>query len=279
VDLQDLFEEHRGHLRQVAYRVLGSTADAEDAVQEAWLRLHRSDVGEIENLRAWLTTVVSRVALNQLRSRRREQPLDDRLPDPVVTPEEGPAERAELADSVSLALLVVLDALEPAERLAFVLHDMFAVPFAEIAPMVDRTPEATRQLASRARRRVRGVEPSGTPAQRREVADAFLAAARTGDVEGLVAVLDPDVVLRVDQGEGVRTVRGAREVAAQAAAYRSADQRRIPVLVGGMPGALGVLDGRPVALLAFTVVGGRVSEVDILGDLERLAELDPALWR
>ena len=279
MDLQDLFEEHRGHLRQVAYRVLGSTADAEDAVQEAWLRLHRSDVGEIENLRAWLTTVVSRVALNQLRSRRREQPLDDRLPDPVVTPEEGPAERAELADSVSLALLVVLDALEPAERLAFVLHDMFAVPFAEIAPMVDRTPEATRQLASRARRRVRGVEPSGTPAQRREVADAFLAAARTGDVEGLVAVLDPDVVLRVDQGEGVRTVRGAREVAAQAAAYRSADQRRIPVLVGGMPGALGVLDGRPVALLAFTVVGGRVSEVDILGDLERLAELDPALWR
>jgi RNA polymerase sigma-70 factor (ECF subfamily) len=279
VDLQDLFEEHRGHLRQVAYRVLGSTADAEDAVQEAWLRLHRSDVGEIENLRAWLTTVVSRVALNQLRSRRREQPLDDRLPDPVVTPEEGPAERAELADSVSLALLVVLDALEPAERLAFVLHDMFAVPFAEIAPMVDRTPEATRQLASRARRRVRGVEPSGTPAQRREVADAFLAAARTGDVEGLVAVLDPDVVLRVDQGEGVRTVRGAREVAAQAAAYRSADQRRIPVLVGGMPGALGVLDGRPVALLAFTVVGGRVSEVDILADLERLAELDPALWR
>jgi RNA polymerase sigma-70 factor (ECF subfamily) len=279
VDLQDLFEEHRGHLRQVAYRVLGSTADAEDAVQEAWLRLHRSDVGEIENLRAWLTTVVSRVALNQLRSRRREQPLDDRLPDPVVTPEEGPAERAELADSVSLALLVVLDALEPAERLAFVLHDMFAVPFAEIAPMVDRTPEATRQLASRARRRVRGVEPSGTPAQRREVADAFLAAARTGDVEGLVAVLDPDVVLRVDQGEGVRTVRGAREVATQAAAYRSADQRRIPVLVGGMPGALGVLDGRPVALLAFTVVGGRVSEVDILADLERLAELDPALWR
>jgi RNA polymerase sigma-70 factor (ECF subfamily) len=279
VDLQDLFEEHRGHLRQVAYRVLGSTADAEDAVQEAWLRLHRSDVGEIENLRAWLTTVVSRVALNQLRSRRREQPLDDRLPDPVVTPEEGPAERAELADSVSLALLVVLDALEPAERLAFVLHDMFAVPFAEIAPMVDRTPEATRQLASRARRRVRGVEPSGTPAQRREVADAFLAAARTGDVEGLVAVLDPGVVLRVDQGEGVRTVRGAREVAAQAAAYRSADQRRIPVLVGGMPGALGVLDGRPVALLAFTVVGGRVSEVDILADLERLAELDPALWR
>jgi RNA polymerase sigma-70 factor (ECF subfamily) len=223
--------------------------------------------------------VVSRVALNQLRSRRREQPLDDRLPDPVVTPEEGPAERAELADSVSLALLVVLDALEPAERLAFVLHDMFAVPFAEIAPMVDRTPEATRQLASRARRRVRGVEPSGTPAQRREVADAFLAAARTGDVEGLVAVLDPDVVLRVDQGEGVRTVRGAREVATQAAAYRSADQRRIPVLVGGMPGALGVLDGRPVALLAFTVVGGRVSEVDILADLERLAELDPALWR
>jgi RNA polymerase sigma factor (sigma-70 family) len=280
VDLAEEFEGHRGHLRQVAYRVLGSTADAEDAVQEAWLRLQRSDDTEIDNLRAWLTTVVARLALNQLRTRRtrREEAFPDHLPDPVVTPERGPAEQAELADSVGLALLVVLETLEPAERLAFVLHDMFAMPFGEIAPLVGRTPEATRQLASRARRRVRGTEPSGSRAERRAVADAFLAAARDGDVEGLVAVLDPDVVLRVDQGAGLRVVQGAREVAGQAAAYRTAGQVRFPVLVNGLPGVVNVLDGRPVALLAFTVADGRVTAVDILADPARLATLDPALW-
>lgn len=280
MDLAEEFEEHRGHLRRVAYRVLGSTADADDAVQEAWLRLGRSEAGDIENLRAWLTTVVARVALNQLRSRRtrREEGFPDHLPDPVVTPEQGPAEQAELADSVGLALLVVLETLEPAERLAFVLHDMFAMPFAEIAPLVGRSPEATRQLASRARRRVRGTEPTGSRQERRRVADVFLAAARDGDVEGLVAVLDPEVVLRVDQGAGLRVVRGAREVAGQAAAYRTAGQVRFPVLVNGLPGVVNVLDGQPVALLAFTVVDGRVSALDILADPARLAGLDAALW-
>jgi RNA polymerase sigma-70 factor (ECF subfamily) len=282
-DLGGAFEEHRAHLRQVAYRVLGSLSEADDAVQEAWLRLQRADTAEVENLRAWLTTVVARVALNQLRSRRtrREEPFPEHLPDPVVSRDDGgdPEYAAELADSVGLALLVVLETLAPDERLAFVLHDMFALPFDDIAPLVDRTPAAARQLASRARRRVRGVEPGrGDRAARREVVDAFLAAAREGDIEGLVAVLDPEVVLRADVGTGIRRVQGAHAVAAQAASYRSVDQERFPVLVNGAPAVLGVIAGLPVALLAFTVVDRRIVEIDIFADQQRLARLDPALW-
>jgi RNA polymerase sigma-70 factor (ECF subfamily) len=279
MDPAEDFEEHRPYLRQVAYRVLGSISEADDAVQEAWLRLHRSDPTQVENPRAWLTTVVARVALNQLRSRRtrREEPFPDHLPDPIVRRDvaEDPEYGAELADSVGLALLVVLETLTPDERLAFVLHDMFGLPFDEIAPLVERTPTATRQLASRARRRVRGAEPGARPnrAARRAVVDAFLAAARDGDIEGLVAVLDPDVVLRADTGTGLRAVRGARAVAGQAASYRSADQVRHPVLVNGEPGVLGTIDGCPVALLAFTVVDGLITEIDILADPARLAAL------
>jgi RNA polymerase sigma-70 factor (ECF subfamily) len=285
MDPVEEFEEHRPYLRQVAYRVLGSLSDADDAVQEAWLRLHRSDPAHVENPRAWLTTVVARVALNQLRARRtrREEPFPDHLPDPIVRRDDAddPEYGAELADSVGLALLVVLETLSPDERLAFVLHDMFGLPFEEIARLVERTPAAARQLASRARRRVRGAEPasSGSRAARREVVDAFLAAAREGDLEGLVAVLDPDVVLRADTGTGLRALRGARAVAGQAAAYRSVDQVRHRVLVNGEPGVLGTIDGRPVALLAFTIVDGRITEIDILADPARLAGLDPDLVR
>ena len=283
MDLDGRFEEYRGHLRRVAHRVLGSHAEAEDAVQEAWLRVQAApDTGGIENPRAWLTTVVSRVALNQLRSRtaRREE-FPERLPDPVVSRDgpDDPQTSAETADAVGLALLVVLDALAPEERLAFVLHDMFGWPFDEIAPLVERTPAATRQLASRARRRVRGATPDPRGrADRREVADAFLAAARRGDIAGLVAVLSPDVVLRVDIGDGVREVHGAERVAGQAAAYRSEDQVRHAVLVDGRPGALGVLNGRPVALLAFTVSDGRITGIEILADPGRLATIDPAVY-
>ncbi|MCE0761716.1 sigma-70 family RNA polymerase sigma factor [Pseudonocardia kujensis] len=279
------FEEHRPYLRQVAYRVLGSLSEADDAVQEAWIRLHRADPAHVDNPRAWLTTVVARVALNQLRARRtrREQAFPDHLPDPVVRRDDAgdPEYGAELADSVGLALLVVLETLAPDERLAFVLHDMFGLPFDEIAPLVERTPAAARQLASRARRRVRGAEPASRSDRgaRRQVVDAFLAAAREGDIEGLVAVLDPDVVLRADTGTGLRAVHGARAVAGQAAAYRSEDQVRHPVLVNGAPGVLGTVDGRPVALLAFTVDGGRITEIDILADPARLAGLDPELLR
>ena len=277
------FEEHRAHLRQVAYRVLGSLSDADDAVQEAWLRLERADTAEVDNLRAWLTTVVARVALNQLRSRRtrREQPFDEHLPDPVVRRDDAddPQYAAELADAVGLALLVVLETLAPEERLAYVLHDMFALPFDEIAPLVARSPAATRQLASRARRKVRGTEPGpASRTARREIVDAFLGAARGGDLVGLVAVLDPNVVLRVDVGPGLRVIRGAEAVAGQAAAYRTSGQEQYPVLVDGVPGVLNVAAGRPVALLAFTLSGTRITEIDILADVSRLATLDPALW-
>src|SRR5213080_2995604 len=225
--LAEQFEQHRTHLRAVAYRMLGSVSEADDAVQEAWLRLSRSDTGEVENLRAWLTTVVARVCLDMMRSRRsrREEPLGPHVPEPIVSREDGldPENEALLADSVGLALLVVLEKLTPAERLAFVLHDMFAVPFDEIAPIVDRTPEATRQLASRARRRVRGERavPDADLDTQRRVVDAFLAAAREGDFEALVEVLDPDVVLRADFGPGapVRELRGADAVVAQAQMY------------------------------------------------------------
>jgi RNA polymerase sigma factor (sigma-70 family) len=278
MDLESGFEEHRGHLSRVALRVLGSHAEAEDAVQEAWLRVRAApDTGAIENPRAWLTTVVSRVALNQLRSRtaRREE-FPERLPDPVVTRDgpDDPQASAETADSVGLALLVVLDTLAPEERLAFVLHDMFGMPFDEIAPLVERTPAAARQLASRARRRVRGATPDARGrAERREVADAFLAAAHRGDIAGLVAVLSPDVVLRADVGAGIREVRGAEGVAGQAAAYRTDDQVRYSVLVDGRPGALRVLDGRPVALMSFTISDGLITGIDIIADPERLAAI------
>jgi RNA polymerase sigma-70 factor (ECF subfamily) len=281
------FEEHRPHLRAVSYRILGSFSEADDAVQEAWVRLNRSDASAVENLGGWLTTVVSRVCLNVLRARetRREEPLAVHVPDPVVTSTVGadPEQAALLADSVGLALLVVLQTLSPAERLAFVLHDMFAVPFAEIAPMVDRTPTATRQLASRARRRVRGAapEPDGDLSQQRTVVDAFLAAARDGDFERLVATLHPDVVLRADTGvaQSSRTIRGADVVAGQALLFsRLAGPGAFsrPALVNGAVGEVSFRDGRLFSVLGFTVAAGRIAAIDILADAERLARLDLA---
>ena len=283
-ELAARFEGERPRLRGVAYRMLGSPAEADDAVQEAWIRLDRSRSEEVENLRAWLTTVVARICLNVLRSRnaRREEPLDTvHVPDPVVgpAPSSDPEEEALTADAVGLALLVVLDTLTPAERLAFVLHDVFAMPFAEIAPMVERTPEATRQLASRARRRVRGAAPApdvGLAAQR-QVVDAFFVAGRAGDLEGLLAVLDPEVTLRADFGGGRgRTVRGADAVAGQARMYGDPDRDVRPVTVNGAAGALVMAGGRPVSLMAFTVTAGRVAAIHVLGDGERLARLDLA---
>src|SRR5690349_13631364 len=259
--LAERFEEHRGHLRAVAYKMLGSFSEADDAVQESWLRLSRADTSEVENLRAWLTTVVARVSLNVLRSRRtrREEPLDVRVPDPVVSRDDGtqPEHEALLADSVGLALLVVLDTLAPAERLAFVLHDMFAVPFDEIAGLVDRTPAAARQLASRARRRVRGAVPEREPdpALQRRVVDAFLGAARAGDFEGLVAVLAPDVVFRADRGFDrthgpiVGSEDVARDLLSRAPRFARHTRR---ALVNGRPGAVAVIGGRVVGAVAFT---------------------------
>ena len=276
------FEDHRSHLRAVAYRMLGSLSEADDAVQDAWLRLSRADTGEVENLRAWLTTVVARVSLNMLRSRRtrREQPLDMHLPDPIVDPADGtdPEHEALLADSVGLALLVVLEMLTPAERLAFVLHDMFAVPFEEIASIVERSPEATRQLASRARRRVRGAAPAPDPdlAAQWEVVEAFLAAARNGDFEALVAVLDPDVVLRADGGPtGLsRHVQGAEAVAGQAVLWARVDLVMQRALVNGAAGMVSFLHGRPFAVAAVTVRNGKIAEIDFLADPERLDQLE-----
>jgi len=277
------FEEQRPHLRAVAYRMLGSLAEADDAVQDSWLRLSRTDTSEVENLRAWLTTIVARVALNMLRSRRtrREQSLDVRVPDPIVDPADGtdPEHEALLADSVGLALLVVLETLTPAERLAFVLHDMFAVPFDEIAPIVERSPEATRQLASRARRRVRGAAPvpdADLQAQW-EVVEAFQAAARKGDFDALVAVLDPDVVLRSDGGTTgpTRHIQGARAVAGQALFWeRQAALTLRRALVNGVPGVVAIRDGRPFSVGAFTVRNGKIVEIDFLADPERVARLD-----
>src|SRR3954464_9812735 len=253
------FEEHRARLRAVAYRMLGSLGEAEDAVQEAWLRLSRSDADEIENLGAWLTTVVARVSLNTLRSRatRREEPMDLRMPEPIVDSADGtdPEHEALLADSVGLALLVVLESLSPPERLAFVLHDMFAVPFDEIAPIVDRTPEATRQLASRARRRVQGERTVPDPDldRQREVVEAFLAASREGDFQALVAVLDPDVVLRQDLGGGVRReVRGAQAVAGQARIYSRLGLVVHQALVNGAVGLVATRGGRPFSVGGIT---------------------------
>ena len=285
--LAERFEEHRSHVRAVAYRMLGSVSEAEDAVQEAWIRLSRTDVSGVENLRGWLTTVVARVCLDMLRSRasRREDPLDVHVPDPVITRaigrgDEGPEADAMLADSVGLALLVVLEKLEPAERLAFVLHDVFAMPFEEIAPIVDRSVVATRQLASRARRRVQGQAPTPDPDLRkqRRVVDAFLAAAENGDFEALVAVLDPEIVLRADGGvaKGMsRLVRGAQAVASQAATFSKLGLSNQVVLVNGNVGVVSRLpDGRVLSVIGVTVADGRVLEMDILADPDRLARLD-----
>jgi RNA polymerase sigma-70 factor, ECF subfamily len=278
------FEQHRAHLRAVSYRMLGSLSEADDAVQEAWVRLSRSDAEEIENLGGWLTTVVARVCLNMLRARktRGEEPLDERLPDPVVERIDGghPEHEALLADSVGLALLVVLEQLSPAERLAFVLHDMFAVRFDEIAPMVERTPEAARQLASRARRRVQGAAPEAPAdrARQREVVEAFHAAAREGDFERLVSVLHPDVVLRVDFGpeRPVRETVGAEAVAGQAIMFgrgAPASDTTETVLINGTLGHVRFRGGQPFSLLAFTIAKGRIVEMDIIADAERLARL------
>lgn len=273
------FEENREHLRSVAYRMLGSLSEADDAVQESWLRLSRAESDQIDNLGGWLTTVVSRVCLDMLRSRktRSEQPLDVRPTDPASDPDGvDPEQEAVLADSVGLAMLVVLDKLSPAERLAFVLHDMFAVPFDDIAQMVGRTPDAARQLASRARRRVQGSDPGQNPPlqRQREIIDAFLAAARGGDFDALVAVLDPDVVLRADTGQGPpNLVRGAHQVAGGAIAYRGAGERR-PVLVNGAVGIASYVDGQLVSVFEATFVDDRIATIDILADQERAATLE-----
>jgi RNA polymerase sigma factor (sigma-70 family) len=280
--LADQFEEHRPRLRSVAYRMLGSLAEADDAVQDAWLRASRADASEIENLRGWLTTIVARVALNTLRSRtrRRQEPLEAHLPDFVVDSPGAsqPEQAALLADSVGLALLVVLEALSPAERLAFVLHDMFAVPFDEIAPILDRSPEATRQLASRARRRVQGSPaPDADLETQWKVVDAFVAAAREGDFEALVAILDPDVVLRADGGTSGLSdyVRGAATVARRASLFNRRGGLSVRrALVNGAAGLVSERDGKLFSVGAFTVRGGKIVEIDFLVDRDRLAQLD-----
>src|SRR4051812_11949347 len=282
--LTERFEEQRTRLRAVAYRMLGSLSEADDAVQEAWLRLRRTDAGAIEHLDAWLTTVVARVSLNMLRSRRthREEPLDVVLPDPIVDRADGtdPEHEALLSDAVGLALLVVLETLTPAERLAFVLHDMFGVPFDEIAPVVDRSPDAARQLASRARRRVRAerAEPDAGLEAQREVVEAFVAASREGDFRRLVEVLDPEVVLRADFGPNApipfREVRGAEAVAGQAEMYSRIGLELHPVLVNGAPGFVALRDGERFSVGGFTIRGGRIAAMDILADPARLSRLD-----
>lgn len=283
--LTEKFEQNRAHLHAVAYRMLGSASEAEDAAQESWIRLSRSDVSGVTNLRGWLTTVVARVCLDMLRTRvaRREDPLDTHVPDPVITRahrDGGPEADALRADAVGLALLVVLDTLEPAERLAFVLHDVFGMTFEEIAPIVERSIVATRQLASRARRRVRDLAPSPDADYRtqRRVVDTFLAAVREGNFEALVEVLDPDIVLRADGGaaKGLsRVVRGARGVVSQAEAFSKFDLSIQVVLVNGSVGIVSRLPGgRLFSVIGFTVAGGRIVEIDILADAERLARLD-----
>jgi RNA polymerase sigma factor (sigma-70 family) len=282
--LAQQFEEHRTRLRAVAYRMLGSLSEADDAVQEAWLRLSRVDADEVENLGGWLTTVVARVSLNMLRSRRsrREEPFDAYMPEPIVDPADGtdPEHEALLADSVGLALLVVLETLSPPERLAFVLHDMFAVPFDEIAAIVDRSPAAARQLASRARRRVQGENrvPDADLDTQRRVLDVFMAAAREGDFETLLEVLDPDVVLRADRGVAAMgrptLVRGAENVARGASAFSRLDVDVRPALVNGAVGTVTLRDGRPFAIAGFTIRNGRIVEMDVVADPESLRKLD-----
>lgn len=280
--LADRFEEHRAHLRAVAYRMLGSLTEADDAVQDAWLRLSRTGPSEVENLQAWLTTVVARVCLNTLRSRnvRREESLPVHVPDPVIA---SPEEQALLADSVGLALLVVLDTLAPAERLAFVLHDMFQLPFEQIAPMVGRTPVAARQLASRARRRIKGAEvptPDADLARQHEVVDAFFQAARAGDFDALVALLDPAVVLRLDAGAAPSAASMVRNGAAVVARQALRGLRSglpgaevLPALVNGAAGVIVTVDGRPLTVMGFTVSDGRIVEIDAIADPERVARI------
>jgi RNA polymerase sigma factor (sigma-70 family) len=281
--LVERFEADRARLKAVDYRMLGSLEEADDAVQEAWLRLSRSDASSVENLGGWLTTVVGRVCLDMLRSRRSRREESLRVPDPIVSREGGidPEHEALLADSVGLALFAVLETLSPAERLAFVLHDTFGVPFAEIGPIVGRSPAAARQLASRARRRVRGAAtvPDPDPARQREVVDAFLAAAREGDFDALVAVLDPDVVLRADLGPagGSREVRGAAAVAGQASTYARLDLLVRPALFNGAAGAVSTLGGEPFSVGGFTVRDGKIVGIDLLADPERLRHLDLAV--
>jgi RNA polymerase sigma factor (sigma-70 family) len=280
--LAERFEANKPRLRAVAYRMLGSLSEADDAVQEAWLRLSRSDATDVVDLSAWLTTVVGRVSLDMLRSRtaRREEPLAGRLPDLLVDRVDGidPEHEALLADSVGLALLVVLETLSPPERLAFVLHDIFDVPFVEIAPIVDRSPEAARQLASRARRRVRAERtvPDADLETQREVIDAFLAAARDGDFDQLVALLDPDVVLRADFGPagGSQELHGAAAVAGQALGYAQIGLEVRPALINGVAGAVAFLRGQPFSIGVVTVRNGRILELDFLNDPERLRLLD-----
>src|SRR6058998_766435 len=281
--LAERFEEHRARLRQVAYRILGSAAEADDAVQDAWLRASRAGARDVENIGGWLTTIVARVCLNLLRSRRtrREEPLDVHVPDPVVALEADPEQAALLGDAVGLALLVVLETLSPPERVAFVLHDMFAVPFDEIARLLDTSSAAARQLASRGRRRVRiAAAPEGSLEAQREVVDAFFAAARRGDFEALILVLDPDVVLRSDGGaEAALTasVEGAAAVAGRALMFANPAATLHPVVVNGGAGVVVTLDGRPISLIAFTVVGGRIAEIDAIADPERLRRLVAAV--
>src|ERR687895_560307 len=280
--LAERFQEHRPRLRAVAYRMLGSTSEADDAVQEAWVRLGRSDAGEIDNLEAWLVTVVGRVALNMLRSRKtlREEPLDARLPDPIVDSADGidPEHEALLADSVGLALLVVLETLTPAERLAYVLHDMFSVPFDEIGAILARSPDAARQLASRGRRRIRGADttPDADAAAQQEVVEAFLAAARDGDFDALVAVLDPDIVVRGDWGSGTFVeVRGAENAARRAMAASQRDGLVVrPALINGAAGWVSLLDGELYAIGALTLQNGRITTMDTPLAPARLARLD-----
>lgn len=285
--LAERFEEHRGHLRAVAYRMLGSLTEADDAVQDTWLRLSRAGAGEVENLGGWLTTIIARVCLNMLRARttRREESMEVHLPDPIISRDERlqPEAEAVLADSVGLALLVVLDTLAPAERLAFILHDMFDVPFEEIASMVGKTPAAARQLASRARRRVKGAEapaPDPDVARQREVVNAFFRAARGGDFDTLVALLDPNVVARADTGArrlSVPTVvRGAEAVARQALSYAFPAARLLPVLVNGAAGVIVMVDERPITVMAFTVAGGKIVELDAIVDPARVRRIAAA---
>ncbi|RDI59654.1 sigma-70 family RNA polymerase sigma factor [Nocardia pseudobrasiliensis] len=282
--LADRFEEHRAHLRSVAYRMLGSVADADDAVQDAWLRLARADASEIGNLGGWLTTVVGRVCLDMLRARksRPEEPLEiDRLPDPIVTSETAPdpEQEALLADSVGLALLVVLESLRPAERIAFVLHDMFALPYEQIAPIVDRTPQTAKKLASQARRRVQGAPPDPTVSlsHRRRMVDAFLAAARNGNFEDLLRLLDPDVVLRVDATPtGLQVLRGAPAVAAQAETFHRMATlcTTHPAVVNGQAGLVNTVNGDPFSIMSFTITGSHITAIEILSGQDRLSHLD-----
>ena len=283
--LAERFQAHRGHLRAVAYRLLGSLSEADDAVQDAWLRVSRADTGGVENLGGWLTTLVARLCLDRLRARasRREQPLGVHLPDPIVSRQDDvdPEQQALLAEGVGLALLVVLETLTPAERLAFVLHDTFAVPFDQVAAIVGCSPTAARQLASRARRRVKqhATVPDADLARQRAVVDAFLAAARDGDFDALVAVLDPDVALRADRGAvplgASRVVRGARAVADGALTFARLGRFARPALVNGAAGVVArAPDGRPLSVVGFTITGGKIVEIDILADPARLRQLD-----